>query len=207
GAQKATINISDETDGDKNLWNATETGDAGSAVSFTTADEQLKHYLANGYALSTNKTSDATVNGFTAADYDVDSSVDQVFNVYLIHTYTNHDKDNPGTGYDKSDFEKTVTRTIDYTYGNGPKQGQTADPTVTQNVDFTRNIVTDNVTGKEVQSGGGYTTTDWKATGDDTTWAQVDSPAIASYTPSQTSVSELTPTADAPNTDVHVVYT
>ena len=205
--QTAKVNIIDETDNDKNLYSETLTGDSGSAVSFTTADEQLKHYLANGYALSTNKTSDATVNGFTAADYDVDSSVDQVFNVYLIHTYTNHDKDNPGTGYDKSDFEKTVTRTIDYTYGNGPKQGQAAAPTVTQNVDFTRNIVMDNVTGKEVQSGGGYTTTDWKATGDDTTWAQVDSPAIASYTPSQTSVAELTPTADAPNTDVHVVYT
>ena len=207
GAQKATINIIDETDGDKNLRNATETGDAGSAVNFNDADAALKNYLANGYALSTNKTSDATADGFTPADYDADSSVDQVFNVYLIHTYTNHDKDNPGTGYDKSDFEKTVTRTIDYTYGNGPKQGQTAAPTVTQNVDFTRNIVTDNVTGKEVQSGGGYTTTDWKATGDDTTWAQVDSPAIASYTPSQTSVAEVTPTADTPNTDVHVVYT
>ncbi|WP_137627110.1 GbpC/Spa domain-containing protein, partial [Lactiplantibacillus pingfangensis] len=205
--QTAKVSIIDETDNDKNLYSETLTGDSGSEINFGTADEQLKNYLANGYALSTNKTSDATVNGFTAADYDVDSSVDQVFNVYLIHTYTNHDKDNPGTGYDKSDFEKTVTRTIDYTYGNGPKQGQAAAPTVTQNVDFTRNIVTDNVTGKEVQSGGGYTTTDWKATGDDTMWAQVDSPAIASYTPSQTSVAELTPTADAPNTDVHVVYT
>ncbi|MEN2265231.1 GbpC/Spa domain-containing protein [Enterococcus lactis] len=205
--QTAKVNIIDETDNDKNLYYEPLTGVSGSEINFGTADEQLKNYLANGYALSTNKTSDATADGFTPADYDADSSVDQVFNVYLIHTYTNHDKDNPGTGYDKSDFEKTVTRTIDYTYGNGPKQGQTAAPTVTQNVDFTRNIVTDNVTGKEVQSGGGYTTTDWKATGDDTTWAQVDSPAIASYTPSQTSVAEVTPTADTPNTDVHVVYT
>jgi len=205
--QTAKVNIIDETDNDKNLYSETLTGDSGSEINFGTADEQLKNYLANGYALSTDRTSDNTGDSFTPADFDYDSNQDQVFNVYLVHTYTNHDKDNPGTGYDKSDFEKTVTRTIDYTYGNGPKQGQTAAPTVTQNVDFTRNIVTDNVTGKEVQSGGGYTTTDWKATGDDKTWAQVDSPAIASYTPSQTSVAEVTPTADTPNTDVHVVYT
>ncbi|MEN2265323.1 mucin-binding protein, partial [Enterococcus lactis] len=50
GAQKATINIIDETDGDKNLRNATETGDAGSAVNFNDADAALKNYLANGYA-------------------------------------------------------------------------------------------------------------------------------------------------------------
>ena len=205
--QKATINIIDETDNDKVLNTYNETGDSGSSINFTTADAQLVYYLAHGYEVSTDKTSDATPNGFMPADYDADSDQDQVFNVYLVHTYTNHDSDSPGNGYTTDDFNKTVTRTINYTYGNGPKQGETAAPTVTQDVDFTRNIVTDNVTGQEVQSGGGYTTTDWHVSGNTDKWAQVDSPAIASYTPSLTSVEEVTPTASTDNSTVNVVYT
>ena len=219
--QKATINIIDETDNDKVLNTYNETGEAGTAIDFNTADAQLKDYLANGYALSTDKTSDATANGFAAADYDADSDQDQVFNVYLVHTYTNITPNNPQTpgnpinpdnpngpkwptGTDENSLKKEVSQTIKYQYSDGSKA---ANDNV-QSVTFTKNVVVDNVTGQIVDSGviNGETVNTTSFTPASGQFVDVTSPSITGYTPNKSVVEGSTVTPSSSSTTVVVTY-
>lgn len=92
-----------------------------------------------------------------------------------------------------------VTRTIHYTYGNGPHKGETAAPDAVQTVDFSREKKVNQVT-KETSF------TAWQAT-PAAKLPAVPSPAIDYYTPSDKQVKAVAVKAGDKDTTVDVVYT
>ncbi|EEV40788.1 LPXTG-domain-containing protein cell wall anchor domain protein [Enterococcus casseliflavus EC20] len=91
---------------------------------------------------------------------------------------------------------KEVNLTVHYVFSDGSKAADDYVDTVT----FTRNA-TKNLATNEIAYG------EWAATGNDTTFDEVNSPAIAMYTPDKTSVEEVTSiTANSNNIEVTVTY-
>ncbi|WP_270276178.1 mucin-binding protein [Weissella confusa] len=101
-------------------------------------------------------------------------------------------------GVQEADLNKTVTRTITYTYLT--IDGRTAAETVTDSVKFTRQGIVNAITGA-------VTYTQWQAVNDDTTFAAVKSPVISGYYASAASVAATTGLqATSANETHHVIY-
>ncbi|MBJ6746272.1 MucBP domain-containing protein, partial [Streptococcus sp. 121] len=189
--QKATITYVDETTGETLDAVDTVTGKSDESIKYTTA-ERIAAYEKAGYVLVSDN---FPVNG---AVYDRDDATDQAYTVVLKHKIEDIDPENPvnpNTG-DPVELTKTITRTIEYKYLT--PTGEEASATITQTVEFTRTATVDRVTGE-------VTYTDW--TTEEGTVPEVESPAIAGYTPDQASVAEWKPSADDEDVDVVVVYT
>ncbi|WP_195971703.1 mucin-binding protein [Enterococcus gallinarum] len=91
---------------------------------------------------------------------------------------------------------REVNLTVHYVFSDGSKAADDYVDTVT----FTRNATKNLATGV-------VTYDDWAATNNDTTFDEVNSPAITMYTPDKTSVEEVTSiTADSKNIEVTVTY-
>ncbi|WP_242386760.1 mucin-binding protein [Enterococcus gallinarum] len=91
---------------------------------------------------------------------------------------------------------KEVQQTIHYLYEDGTE----AAPDKVDTVTFTRNATKNLATGVTTYG-------EWAATNNDTTFDEVNSPAITMYTPDKTSVEEVTSiTADSKNIEVTVTY-
>ncbi|MBB1128208.1 mucin-binding protein, partial [Limosilactobacillus balticus] len=134
-----------------------------------------------GYADSINALEDLGYE-YVSSDFDVnqtfdnDGDSDQHFTIVMKHGTAPVNPEHPGAGYDKTDLQKDVTRTISYV--NAKTGEQVAQP-VNQTVSFTANGTVDKVTGKLV------TVENGKITGPgELTWTPaqdvkaVESPAI-----------------------------
>lgn len=122
----------------------------------------------------------------SAGNFDEDPEAEQNYYVHLTHAT----KQVAGP-------TKTVTQTVEYIYGNGPKQGQPVAETVTKDYNFTAVDTIDVVTGEVIQ-------TTWSAA---QMTATVPSPNITGYIPNVAEVSGQNIThASAPLTTV-VTYT
>ncbi|MRH72548.1 YSIRK-type signal peptide-containing protein, partial [Lactobacillus reuteri] len=109
--------------------------------------------------------------------FDNDGNNDQHFVIVMKHGTEPVNPEHPGAGYNKTDLQKEVTRTINYV--NAKTGEQVADP-INQTVNFTAQGTIDKVTGKLV------TVEDGKITGPgELTWTPaqdvkgVESPSIA----------------------------
>ncbi|WP_270276782.1 mucin-binding protein [Enterococcus casseliflavus] len=91
---------------------------------------------------------------------------------------------------------KEVNLTVHYVFSDGSKAADDYVDTVTFTRNATKNLATNEIAYDE-----------WAATGNDTTFDEVNSPAIAMYTPDKTSVEEVTSiTANSNNIEVTVTY-
>ena len=91
---------------------------------------------------------------------------------------------------------REVNLTVHYVFSDGSKAVDDYVDTVT----FTRNVTKNLATGVTTYG-------EWAATNNDTTFDEVNSPAITMYTPDKTSVEEVTSiTADSKNIEVTVTY-
>ena len=91
---------------------------------------------------------------------------------------------------------REVNLTVHYVFSDGSKAADDYVDTVT----FTRNATKNLATGVTTYG-------EWAATNNDTTFDEVNSPAITMYTPDKTSVEEVTSiTADSKNIEVTVTY-
>ena len=91
---------------------------------------------------------------------------------------------------------REVNLTVHYVFSDGSKAADDYVDTVT----FTRNVTKNLATGVTTYG-------EWAATNNDTTFDEVNSPAITMYTPDKTSVEEVTSiTADSKNIEVTVTY-
>ena len=139
----------------------------GKKSDYSTAGK-IANYESHGYALVSD---DFPKDGYT---FSVEGTHN--FTVHLTHTTSPVNPDHPGAGYNKTDLQKDVTRTIYFVNTQDGKQ--VAEP-VNQTVSFTANGTVDNVTGKLV------TVADGKITGPgELTWTPaqdvkgVQSPAV-----------------------------
>lgn len=114
----------------------------------------------------------------TGATYDSDDNSDQTFTVKLVH------------GTSDSTETKTITRTIKVTNPDGSVT------ITTQPVTLSRTVTTDQVTGNKTYS-------DWTS-GE---WEAYTTPNIAGYTPTISSVAEMTVTSDLSDQTVQITYT
>ncbi|WP_225366730.1 lectin-like domain-containing protein [Lactiplantibacillus pentosus] len=171
--QKAIINYIDDTTG-KTIASDSVTGNSGEIINYSTVNKIL-NFQKQGYELVSD--------GFSESDtYDDDDTVDQIFEVHLIH------------GKTQTTESKTINETIHYVY----KDGTTAhDDYVAKPVEFTREVSTDAVTGEKTYGS-------WSA---DQSFAAVTSPAIKGYTPDQAEIGSQTVSGDASDLDFTVVYT
>ena len=116
------------------------TGKPGDKINYSTA-QTLTDLENQGYELVTN--------GFDGngaqPTFDDDDKKSQTFYVDLKHKTVPVTPENPN-GYDKTDLQKTVTRTVEYQYANG----NPAHETVTQTVNFSGKGTLDKVTGNLV---------------------------------------------------------
>ncbi|WP_056957206.1 mucin-binding protein [Ligilactobacillus apodemi] len=138
------------------------TGLTGMPLASSVSDDyqaMIAAYLAQGYVLVSADQLPAT--------YDNDENVAQNVTVHLKHGQTN-----------QAGANKVVTQTINYLYGNGPKQGQSAADTYTKSYTFTSVDTIDTVT-NEVLS------TAWSEAQETET---VVSPTVSGYVPSQSEV-------------------
>ncbi|MEE6693679.1 lectin-like domain-containing protein, partial [Lactiplantibacillus plantarum] len=121
--QKAIINYIDDTTG-KTIATDSVTGNGGTAIQYSTSDS-ISKYTSQGYVLVSN--------GFVpGTNYDTDDTVDQVFNVHLVH------------GVSTTDAVKTVKEIIHY---QGAGDSTPADKV--NEVTFNGKKFTDNVTGEQ----------------------------------------------------------
>ncbi|CAM3130836.1 mucin-binding protein [Lactiplantibacillus plajomi] len=170
--EKATVTYVDDTTG-KTLTTVKLNGDFGTKDVYS-PKAAITDYEAAGYQL--------VDSDFPAAGIHYDQTEPQTYTAHLKHaqvTVAGH---------------HTVTRTINYVYADG----QTAQPSVKQTVNFTRDETTDQVTGD-------VTTTDWVAD-DVTTLAEVATPAIKGYTPDTALVKAQTVTAETTDSVETVTY-
>ena len=164
-------------------------------------------YTLQGYALVSDN---YPTNG---VQFDTDDSVDQKFEVHLVEKTDTYTPGNPGTpgeptdpeipdgpktpeGSDKASLDQVVTEVVHYVYENGT----TAFDDHTDQVEFTRTLTFNEVTGAKDY-------TDWVAKQADTTFDQVESPALKGYLADKASVAEvdgLTETSD--NVEETVTY-
>ncbi|QGF40419.1 hypothetical protein LG045_04525 [Limosilactobacillus gastricus] len=153
-------------------------GPSDSQIDFSEANAQLAYYLAHGYVLSTQKTSDITEGVFSPSQFDHDDQQLQTFTVYLCH------------GTSESTEMRTVTRIINVT---NPDGSQT---TTSQPVELTRTVTTDLVTNQQ-------TIGDWTSG----QWSAYLTPTIKGYTPSQSEVDSSTVDGTTQDQIVNISYT
>lgn len=175
--QLAAAIIIDDTTGQR-LNNFGIFGPSDSQIDFSEANAQLAYYLAHGYVLSTQKTSDITEGVFSPSQFDHDDQQLQTFTVYLCH------------GTSESTEMRTVTRIINVT---NPDGSQT---TTSQPVELTRTVTTDLVTNQQ-------TIGDWTSG----QWSAYLTPTIKGYTPSQSEVDSSTVDGTTQDQIVNISYT
>lgn len=162
--------------------------------------------------VTTNEATEETTYGEWQAKDD-----DTTFDAVTSPTIENYTADKPtveevtGLTPESKDSEVTVTYkpkmetttesrevnlTVHYVFSDGSKAADDYVDTVT----FTRNATKNLATGVTTYG-------EWAATNNDTTFDEVNSPAITMYTPDKTSVEEVTSiTADSKNIEVTVTY-
>ncbi|WP_155287369.1 mucin-binding protein [Lacticaseibacillus zhaodongensis] len=124
--QKATITYVDKTTG-TTLKTDQVTGAPGAAIDYN-PQAAIQTYLDQHY--------DLLKSDFAAdSKFDTDDASTQAFTVVLLHTTSQKTVTTP------------VTRTINYVVADG---GVAAPASVTQTVNFTQTVITDNVTGKQI---------------------------------------------------------
>ncbi|MBO4107430.1 mucin-binding protein [Streptococcus suis] len=206
-----TVNVENNQEGPEVLDTSfIEQDRKGSAISTTATNDYLRDKLNDGYEI----VSDNFMNA--AATFDSVNDIDgqdpsQVFKIVLrerIKTVTPDAPKEPNTPLDPTnptgpkypegvratDLNESVKRTIKYQYEGGAE----ARPTVEETLTFTRTAKVNVVTGALAY-------TPWFSTDDD--FNQVDTEAIAGYTPDKASVAaEADVPAEAPDKEVIVTY-
>ncbi|WP_203649025.1 mucin-binding protein [Secundilactobacillus yichangensis] len=174
----------------------------------TTAEQTLNGttdgVYTNPITLPANYVKVGQDNGAASGFFDKDSKTDQSYNVYIKHatktiTPTNDPKNNQ--------LKATITRTINYVYGNDTTdhhKGDQAFNPVNQHQDYTRTGTVDEVTGT-------ITYSDWTpTTGTGEGLNAVTSGTLTGYTPDQVSVGQAvvgqTDVANKALTPVTVTY-
>ncbi|MDE6376421.1 MAG: MucBP domain-containing protein, partial [Ligilactobacillus sp.] len=138
----------------------------------------IQSYLDKGYVLVS---ADAL-----PANFDNNDAVDQNVVLHLAHGT----KEVAGT-------PKTVTQTVTYVYGNGPKKGQPVTEAQVKEYVFTSTDTIDTVTGAILS-------TAWSPA---QTTEMIQSPTIAGYTPDRDEISGQTITHDSEDLSTVVTYT
>lgn len=175
--QTAKVKIFDDNTGAK-VQEMDLPGKSDQMIDFKPANDQLQAYLNQGYALAEKGNGDLSNGSFIPVKFDNDDAATQEFVAHLVHTYA------------KSTEDKTVTRTINYHKPDGSVV------TVTQLVKLTRDVTTDKVT--KVPSYAEWTNGQWDAK---------DTPVIAGYTPSESSVGQVLVNGDSQDTTINISYT
>ncbi|RMX28124.1 mucin-binding protein [Limosilactobacillus reuteri] len=187
-AQAADLQIIDDNDPQNQRVLATYSagGESGKQISFDGSNTQLQNYLNNGYTFEKSEgqgMSGDAQNGFTYPSFDNDSQSNQSFKIYLKHATGNKTE------------TATTTAHVHYIMADGTKA---PDDSATQTINWTRTNTVDQVTGAIVNEG------TWSA--DKSAFTDVDSPAVAGYTPGTKTVKFATPERGI-NQVVNVVYT
>lgn len=180
--QRLTYTVIDDTTGevlvDKQLL---ASGDSTSVIPNAVTDKYrdiIEAYEAQGYVLVSSES--------LPANFDADDAVDQNVTLHLAH----------GTKQ-VAGKSKTVTQTINYLYGNGPKQGQTAASQVHKDYSFTSVDTVDAVTGETLA----------------TVWSParltdaVVSPVITGYIFDKATIASQEVMADSVGLEETVIYT
>ncbi|MGO3469313.1 MAG: mucin-binding protein [Weissella hellenica] len=204
--QTAYVHYFDKTTGDE-LSVDEVTGQSGSTIEYTTSNI-INNYENKGYILD----SDEFIPGSV---FDNDISVDQNYNVYLVHgivPVNPEEPQEPGTpinpedpdgpkwpaGTDETSLTADVNQTVHYQYADGT----TAAANQTNAVHFTHQIHVDKVTGEVVQDDG------WQAVDGDNVFDSKESPVITGYTPSQAQSDAITGLGhDSQDNEQTIVYT
>ncbi|WP_404900044.1 mucin-binding protein, partial [Ligilactobacillus murinus] len=181
--QRLTYTVIDDGDNGKVLANneLLATGDSESVVGDKVSTDYqalIQSYLDKGYVLVS---ADAL-----PANFDNNDAVDQNVVLHLAHGT----KEVVGT-------PKTVTQTVTYVYGNGPKKGQSAADTYTKGYQFTSVDTIDTVTGAILN-------TVWSPA---QTTEVIQSPTVKGYTPDRNEISGQTITHDSEDLSTVVTYT
>ena len=196
--QKASVVFFDETSETTLETISDLSGLTGDVLNYDSTSK-IDEYLKKGYELVTDETQGAV--------FDSDANKDQVFKVILKHNETVLTPSNytPGQALNEDgtakqpeglDFNKTITRTIQYKKGS--VDGEKLFEDVSETLEFTRDIVVDNVTG-EVINENGYTS-------NNDTFKAVESPALKGYTPDKAVVEEETMIGSESDKVVTVIY-
>lgn len=122
--------------------------------------------------------------------------------VHLKHATTAYDTpksdaDIPADITNKSDVEKTITRTITYTLADG----SLAAATHTDAVTYARSFTYDDITDTAVSFG------DWEVVDGHAYFNQITTPDVAGYTANETQIAATTVTADTASATIAVTYT
>ena len=180
--ERATVSFIDDTTG-KVLSITTLNGAYGSYSDYQ-PEQTIKRYESKGYELVSN-------------DYPQDGAIFnqagkvQNFEIHLKHRITT---DTATSNPDKLlNLQHTVTRTIKYRFQNG----KTADPSVVQQIVFSRSATFDHVTGQ-------ITYSKWKASANDA-FSKVISPTIKGYTPNKAAIQALKNVAESASNITQVV--
>ncbi|WP_267866937.1 mucin-binding protein [Limosilactobacillus reuteri] len=187
-AQAADLQIIDDNDPQNQRVLATYSagGESGKQISFDGSNTQLQNYLNHGYTFEKSEgqgMSGDAQNGFTYPSFDNDSQSNQSFKIYLKHATGNKTE------------TATTTAHVHYIMADGTNA---PDDSATQTINWTRTNTVDQVTGAIVNEG------TWSA--DKGAFTDVDSPAVAGYTPGTKTVKFATPERGI-NQVVNVVYT
>ncbi|WP_267866955.1 mucin-binding protein, partial [Limosilactobacillus reuteri] len=134
---QATVNYIDDVTG-STLKTDTLTGLDGKPSDYSTKGS-IANYESQGYKLVSDD--------FPADGYTFSTTGTHSFTVHLTHGTEPVNPEHPGAGYDKTDLQKEVTRTIHFVNTQDGKQ--VTDP-VSETVNFTANGTVDKVTGKLV---------------------------------------------------------
>jgi LPXTG-motif cell wall-anchored protein len=201
--QKATVTYIDDTT-KTTLKTDSMSGDSNAKSGYTTAGS-IKSYEGLGYEL----VKDGDQTGGKEVVFDNDSSVDQAYEVHLIHAYTTVTPENPGkpgdpinpgegsskypSGTDKASLTDTVNRTITYKMSDG----STAPASVKDSLTYTASKTIDKVTGE-------VTDTTWSKNQD---FKDVTSPDVKGYTADRATVSDKNVAHDADDISEEVKYT
>ena len=186
--EKFTVKFVDQTENNKVLDTVTETGSYDTKSSYS-PESEIESYEKQGYLLVSN--------GYPTDGYTFNQDgADPTFTIVLKHNITQDTTTNNPDNV--AELSSTVNQTINYVYGsNTGKSGQTAAPTKTTAVTFTRSASYDHVT-KQVTYGA------WTpASG---SFPAVTSPTIAGYTPSAPSSTAVTVTPGASNNTQTITY-
>ena len=186
--EKFTVKFVDQTENNKVLDTVTETGAYDTKSSYS-PESEIESYEKQGYLLVSN--------GYPTDGYTFNQDgADPTFTIVLKHNITQDTTTNNPDNV--AGLSSTVNQTINYVYGsNTGKAGQTAAPTKTTAVTFTRSASYDHVT-KQVTYGA------WTpASGN---FPAVTSPTILGYTPSATSSTAVTVAPGASNNTQTITY-
>ncbi len=181
--QKLTYTVIDDGDGNKVLVDQSQlaTGDSDSVISASVL--QAYQNIINGY----QKQGYVLVSADSLpANFDNNDEVDQNVVIHLNH----------GTKQEAG-VDKTVTQTITYVYGNGPKTGQKAADDYTKAYVFTSVNTLDAVTGEVLK-------TTWSPAQETTA---VTSPSVAGYVADKAKVASQSVSHDTSDLNEVVTYT